>query len=115
MQCGSIWALKSLNGKRPEQPARSWIGTQSPITSNIKGNCSPKATKYSFSPILYLWGYKMNRSYCGPGATIMAGTVVFDAGGLQMSTLADVADLLKDARLRAGLSQEELARRAGVS
>jgi transcriptional regulator with XRE-family HTH domain len=32
-----------------------------------------------------------------------------------MSTLADVAALLRDARLRAGLSQDELARRAGVS
>jgi transcriptional regulator with XRE-family HTH domain len=32
-----------------------------------------------------------------------------------MSTLADVADLLKEARLGAGLSQEEMAKRAGVS
>jgi transcriptional regulator with XRE-family HTH domain len=32
-----------------------------------------------------------------------------------MSTLADVAELLRDARAEAGLSQEELARRAGVA
>jgi transcriptional regulator with XRE-family HTH domain len=32
-----------------------------------------------------------------------------------MSTLADVADQLKFARLAAGLTQAELARRAGVS
>lgn len=32
-----------------------------------------------------------------------------------MTTLADVAELLKEARHTAGLSQEELARRAGVS
>ena len=32
-----------------------------------------------------------------------------------MTTLADVADLLKNARIQAGLSQEELAERAGVA
>ena len=32
-----------------------------------------------------------------------------------MTTLADVAELLRDARRDAGLSQEELARRAGVA
>lgn len=32
-----------------------------------------------------------------------------------MTTLADVADLLRSARREAGLSQEALARRAGVS
>lgn len=32
-----------------------------------------------------------------------------------MTTLADVADMLKEARHAAGISQEELARRAGVS
>lgn len=32
-----------------------------------------------------------------------------------MTTLADVADLLRGARREAGLSQEALARRAGVS
>ena len=32
-----------------------------------------------------------------------------------MTTLADVADLLKNARRAAGLSQEELAHRAGVA
>ena len=32
-----------------------------------------------------------------------------------MTTLSDVADILKTARHQAGLSQEELAQRAGVS
>lgn len=32
-----------------------------------------------------------------------------------MTTLADVADLLKNVRREAGLSQEELAQRAGVA
>lgn len=32
-----------------------------------------------------------------------------------MTTLSDVADMLKQVRREAGLSQEELARRAGVS
>ncbi len=32
-----------------------------------------------------------------------------------MTTLADVADMLRDARREAGLSQEALAQRAGVS
>jgi transcriptional regulator with XRE-family HTH domain len=32
-----------------------------------------------------------------------------------MSTLADVADMLKKARLQAGLSQREMAERAGVA
>ncbi|RBL80535.1 transcriptional regulator [Streptomyces cavourensis] len=32
-----------------------------------------------------------------------------------MTTLSDVADMLKKARRQAGLSQEELAQRAGVS
>ena len=32
-----------------------------------------------------------------------------------MTTLADVADLLKNARIQTGLSQEELAERAGVA
>lgn len=32
-----------------------------------------------------------------------------------MTTLADVADMLRQARHQAGLSQEELARRAGVA
>ncbi len=32
-----------------------------------------------------------------------------------MTTLAEVADLLRTARLEASLSQEELARRAGVA
>ena len=32
-----------------------------------------------------------------------------------MTTLSDVSEMLKDARRQAGLSQEELARRAGVS
>lgn len=32
-----------------------------------------------------------------------------------MSTLADVAEMLKTARLEAALSQDELARRAGVA
>lgn len=32
-----------------------------------------------------------------------------------MTTLSDVADMLKHARREAGLSQEELAQRAGVS
>lgn len=32
-----------------------------------------------------------------------------------MTTLADVADLLRNARRQAGLSQDELARRAGVA
>lgn len=32
-----------------------------------------------------------------------------------MTTLADVADMLKAARSQAGLSQSELARRAGVA
>jgi len=41
--------------------------------------------------------------------------MVFDAQGLQMTTLADMAEQLKLARQQAGLSQAELARRAGVS
>ena len=32
-----------------------------------------------------------------------------------MTTLSDVADMLRNARREAGLSQEELARRAGVA
>ncbi|MFC0403202.1 helix-turn-helix transcriptional regulator [Paraburkholderia rhizosphaerae] len=32
-----------------------------------------------------------------------------------MTTLADISDMLKDARREASLSQEELARRAGVA
>jgi transcriptional regulator with XRE-family HTH domain len=35
--------------------------------------------------------------------------------GLQMSTLADMADMLKAVRRETGLSQAELADRAGVS
>jgi DNA-binding XRE family transcriptional regulator len=38
-----------------------------------------------------------------------------EAQGLQMSTLADVAAQLKAVRLAAGLTQIELARRAGVA
>jgi Helix-turn-helix domain len=39
----------------------------------------------------------------------------FDALGLQMTTLVDVADMLKEARREAELSQAELARRAAVA
>jgi transcriptional regulator with XRE-family HTH domain len=40
---------------------------------------------------------------------------ILDAHKLQMSTLADVADLLKTVRRETGLTQAELADRAGVS
>lgn len=39
---------------------------------------------------------------------------VFDAPGLQMTTLADVAEMLREARRTAGLSQQELADRAAT-
>lgn len=35
--------------------------------------------------------------------------------GYKMTTLADVAEMLKSARKEGGLSQEEMARRAGVA
>lgn len=40
---------------------------------------------------------------------------IFDARGLQVTTLFDVADMLKQARGKVRLSQEALANRAGVS
>jgi transcriptional regulator with XRE-family HTH domain len=39
----------------------------------------------------------------------------YDALGLQMTTLADVSDMLKEVRRETSLSQHELARRAGVA
>jgi transcriptional regulator with XRE-family HTH domain len=39
----------------------------------------------------------------------------FDAQRLQMTNLADVSDMLKAVRRESHLSQEELARRAGVA
>lgn len=45
----------------------------------------------------------------------MANTVEIDAVGPQMTNLADVSDMLKTVRRENGLSQEELARRAGVA
>ena len=39
----------------------------------------------------------------------------FDAPGLQMTNLADVSNMLKAVRRESHLSQEELARRAGVA
>jgi len=46
---------------------------------------------------------------------ILALLPIFDARGLQMSTLYDVAELLKTVRTEAGLSQDAIARRAGVA
>jgi len=42
-------------------------------------------------------------------------SAIYDALRLQMTTLADMAEQLKRARREAGLSQAELAQRAGVS
>ena len=52
---------------------------------------------------------------CVPRATFMAFIRCIDARGLQMSTLFDVAEMLKEARAESRLSQEALASRAGVS
>lgn len=65
--------------------------------------------------ILYPQGHNSHLSICSRRATIEANLVIFDALGLQMTTLADVGEMLKDARHSAGLSQHELAEHAGVA
>lgn len=62
-----------------------------------------------------LEGYILGLQECSPKATILPQIVFFDALGLQMTTLADVAEQLKAARVAAQMSQSELARRAGVA
>jgi transcriptional regulator with XRE-family HTH domain len=60
-------------------------------------------------------GHKIEAVHCTFGATIITHSRHFDALGLQMTTLADVSDMLKEVRRETSLSQEELARRAGVA
>ncbi|MGF6721016.1 DNA-binding transcriptional regulator YiaG [Paraburkholderia sp. GAS41] len=52
---------------------------------------------------------------CSLRATKIAYSWHFDALGLQMTTLADVSDRLKEVRREASLSQDQLARRAEVA
>jgi ribosome-binding protein aMBF1 (putative translation factor) len=66
-------------------------------------------------PFPYLLGYKFHMPICSRRATIKASSAVYDALGLQMTTLADVGEMLRDARHAAGLSQKELAEHAGVA
>lgn len=54
-------------------------------------------------------------SLCGSRATLFRETLHFDARELQMSSLYDVAEMLKTVRREAKLSQDALASRAGVS
>lgn len=53
--------------------------------------------------------------FCIPMATFIAINWIFVSLGPQMTTLYDVADMLKSVRNEAKLSQAELAKRAGVS
>lgn len=53
--------------------------------------------------------------FCISRATFIAINWIFVSLGLQMTTLYDVADMLKSVRNEAKLSQAELAKRAGVS
>ncbi len=53
--------------------------------------------------------------FCIPRATFIAINCIFVSLGPQMTTLYDVADMLKSVRNEAKLSQAELAKRAGVS
>ena len=52
---------------------------------------------------------------CSTRATISVNVGTFDALGLQMTTLADVGEMLRAVRHSAGLSQKELAAHAGVA
>jgi DNA-binding XRE family transcriptional regulator len=78
---------------RAESPfffARATMRIAGGVVSRLRKNCSLRATK-----IAYSWH--------------------FDALGLQMTTLADVSDRLKEVRREASLSQDQLARRAEVA
>jgi DNA-binding XRE family transcriptional regulator len=60
-------------------------------------------------------GIQIKVVYCAFWATKIAHSRHFDALGPQMTTLADVSDMLKEVRRETSLSQEELARRAGFA
>lgn len=52
---------------------------------------------------------------CSLKATELSNFIDFEAAGLQMTTLGDVAEMLRAARKECGVSQRELARRAGIA
>jgi len=52
---------------------------------------------------------------CASWATVSVSMSTFDAQGLHVTTLADIADMLRCVRREAGLSQSELAQRAGLA
>jgi transcriptional regulator with XRE-family HTH domain len=57
----------------------------------------------------------MGVAFCVSWATLSIKFRHSDALRLQITTLADVSDMLKEVRRETSLSQEELARRAGVA
>ncbi|AQZ96878.1 transcriptional regulator [Halopseudomonas phragmitis] len=59
--------------------------------------------------------YRQNLYKCSLQATFFGELSISDAQELQMSSLYDVAEMLKQARRDANLSQEAIAKRAGVS
>jgi DNA-binding XRE family transcriptional regulator len=77
--------------------------------------CGPWATKFSENEHDVALKAQKQITFCAYWATINHRFAEFDALGLQMTNLADVSDMLKAVRHDSKLSQEELARRAGVA
>ena len=106
-----------MTGRFPK-PRRHGIGMACLVAERAVADVSRCVLWATFSGRKWLKdapGLHANLRGCIPLATVFLNNTYYDAQGLHMSTLADVAHQLKAVRLAAGLTQTELARRASVS